>query len=121
MNKLTLIQALPPCFYEVMIPGQHYARGAFMSNLKIDSVGSTRMFSAGDIGLSMANTVHIPDAWSITISLTDFIKPSQNMLHSMHEDNLVKVGAGGNAASREAQAAGVSKEAGAIDKDAAKV
>ena len=120
MNKLTLIQALPPCFYEVMIPGQHYARGAFMSNLKIDSVGSTRMFKAGDIGLSMANTVHIPDAWSITISLTDFIKPSQNMLHSMHEDNLVKVGAGGDAASREAQAAGVSKEAGAIDKDAAK-
>jgi len=120
MNKLTLIQALPPCFYEVMIPGQHYARGAFMSNLKIDSVGSTRMFKAGDIGLSMANTVHIPDAWAITISLTDFIKPSQNMLHNMHEDNLVKVGAGGDATSREAAAKDIGESAKAVDTQAAK-
>lgn len=120
MNKLTLIQALPPCFYEVMIPGQHYARGAFMSNLKIDSVGSTRLFKASEIGLSMANTVHIPDAWAITISLTDFIKPSQNMLHNMHEDNLVKVGASGSTAAKmEVEAKGVSESAGAIDKDAA--
>ena len=103
-----------------MIPGQHYARGAFMSNLKIDSVGSTRLFKASEIGLSMANTVHIPDAWAITISLTDFIKPSQNMLHNMHEDNLVKVGASGSTAAKmEVEAKGVSESAGAIDKDAA--
>ena len=80
INKMTLVNAVPPVFYEVKIPGQHYSIASYISNLKIENVGTTR--GLDDIG-GVPGKVNIPDAFSVTITLTDFIKPSQNMLNTL--------------------------------------
>jgi hypothetical protein len=93
MNKLSLITAIPPVFYEVLIPGQHYSMGSYISNLQIASVGTTRLFTSRELGLENKNAqVHIPDAFKITITLADFLMPSQNLLTRLEgQDTFVQV------------------------------
>jgi len=86
MNKLTMVNAIPPVFYEVTIPGVHYSLASYVSNLKIENVGSTHCFMSSDVGLPGCQ-VHIPDAFKVTITLTDFLKPSQNMLQELLTGN----------------------------------
>ena len=88
INKRSIVQATPPVFYEVSIPSQHYTKGAWMSSLGIRSLGTTRRLDPGEIGLAL-ESVHVPDAWEISITLTDFLKPSQNLLHDMTENTTV--------------------------------
>jgi len=82
INKFSLITCMPPVFYEVMIPGQHYSKGMYISNLKIDNVGTSRLFSASEIGIP-GNNANIPDAYNVSITLTDMLMPSQNLLNDM--------------------------------------
>lgn len=93
INKLTLVTAIPPVFYEVMVPGQHYSKGSYVSSLKISNVGVVRAFKPEDVGLggSVKHAVHIPDAYSVTITLQDFSMPSQNLLDDL-ANNKVQVG-----------------------------
>ena len=83
MNKLTLVTAIPPVFYQVFIPGQHNSIGSWISNLQIDSIGVTRRFKMSDVGLEGSGDVHIPDVFGITITLNDFLMPSQNMIQGV--------------------------------------
>lgn len=86
MNKLTMVNAIPPVFYEVTIPGVHYSLASYVSNLKIDNVGSSHCFMASDVGLPGCQVL-IPDAFKVTVTLTDFLKPSQNMLQELLTGN----------------------------------
>lgn len=91
INKKSLVQAIPPVFYEVRIPGQHYTRGAYMSNFTVNSIGTTRRLDGAEAGGIYIDAVHVPDAWEVSITLTDFLKPSQNLLDDLLEDSKVSV------------------------------
>jgi len=91
LNKQTLVTALPPVFYTVYIPGQHFSPASWIDSLRITNVGTTRKFEAKDVGLPQPGDVHIPDAYSIEISLTDMVMPSQNLLTRMKSNNITVV------------------------------
>lgn len=86
MNKLTMVNAIPPVFYEVSIPGVHYSLASYISNLKIENVGASRCFMSSDVGLP-GSQVLIPDAFKVSITITDFLKPSQNMIQELLTGN----------------------------------
>lgn len=86
MNKLTMVNAIPPVFYEVTIPGVHYSLASYISNLKIENVGSSHCFMSSDVSLPGVQVL-IPDAFKVTITLTDFLKPSQNMIQELLTGN----------------------------------
>jgi hypothetical protein len=86
MNKLTMVNAIPPVFYEVTIPGVHYSLASYISNLKIENIGASRCFMASDVNLPGAQVL-IPDAFKVSLTITDFLKPSQNMIQELLTGN----------------------------------
>lgn len=76
-NKLTFITGIPPVFYEVLIPGQHYSPAACVTNLTIYNRGNLRQFEADGF------TYNVPDVYEINMTLTDLVIPSKNLFQAI--------------------------------------
>ncbi len=71
-GKKTLYTNVPPVFYKVHIPGIHYSPAARI-DVNIKNIGNIRHYPLADGG-----RMTIPDAFLITLSITDLIMPSRN-------------------------------------------
>jgi len=74
----------PACIYEVNIPGVKYMPYAFISQLKIDFMGSRRMMPL-EVPGGTINTI-VPDAYKIYMLIEGLLPESQNFLASMLSD-----------------------------------
>lgn len=82
-NKRNLFTGVPPVFYEITIPGVHYCKAGYVSNLNILNIGNTRSMSL-PVGANGENvTVNVPDAYVVNMTVTDFFMPSKNFLDTV--------------------------------------
>jgi hypothetical protein len=79
MNKRNFYTAIPPVFYEVEIPGVHYCKASYMSNLKIENIGNIRKLKLAINGTNNID-VNVPDAYLVSVTMTDLLTPSKNLL-----------------------------------------
>jgi hypothetical protein len=77
-TKRDFITGIPPVYYEVIIPGQHYSYAASVTNLTILNRGNTRLMK----DRRQFNSV-VPDAYEINMTLTDMVMPSRNLFRSI--------------------------------------
>ena len=79
INKRNYFTGIPPVFYEVLIPGIHYTKAAYISDLTIENLGNLRLMKLPINGMTECK-VNVPDGYSIKITLTDLLQPSKNLL-----------------------------------------
>lgn len=79
INKRNYFTGIPPVFYEVLIPGTHYTKAAYISDLTIENLGNLRLMKLPINGTTECK-VNVPDGYSIKITLTDLLQPSKNLL-----------------------------------------
>ena len=82
-NRRTKAIIDPPALYEVIIPGVKNSPLSYISGLRIDFVGSTRLMDleVGSDGKKIKTIV--PDAYKITINITDLFPESKNFLEGV--------------------------------------
>jgi hypothetical protein len=78
--KRNFITSIPPVYYEVKIPGQHYSYASCVTNLVIYNRGNMRMLT-NDRG----KKVVVPDAYEVNMTLTDMVMPSRNLFQNIDE------------------------------------
>ena len=77
-NKRDYTTGIPPVFYEVYIPSQHYSWGSYISKYDVEYLGNQRV-------LKKNGTEYIvPDAYNIKIHLTELVVPSKNQLEALY-------------------------------------
>jgi len=90
-NRCSRDLILPPCIYEAHIPGIWYSKYAFISQLNVEFLGTRRLlpvkFNTLPEGestqqLATINAI-IPDVYQVTITLTEMVGESRNMLYHM--------------------------------------
>ena len=81
INKGNFYTAIPPVFYEVTIPGIHYCKASYMSNIGIENIGNIRLMQLPINGNAKV-PVNVPDGYLITITMNDLLMPSKNLLHA---------------------------------------
>ena len=81
-QKRNFITGVPPVYYEVKIPGQHYSYASCVTNLKIYNRGNMRMFkdTSGDC--------IVPDAFEVVMTLTDMVMPSRNLFQNTWDSSV---------------------------------
>lgn len=72
--KRDFITGIPPVFYEILIPGQHYSFAACMTNITVYNRGNMRKLQ--DINNFDAI---VPDAYEVNMTFTDLVMPSRNL------------------------------------------
>jgi hypothetical protein len=86
VNKRNYYTAIPPVFYEVNIPGVHYCKASYISDLTINNMGNIRLQKLPINGIQDCH-VNVPDAYLIQITLTDLLQPSKNLLQAVTNSN----------------------------------
>lgn len=79
-QKLDTVCNIPPVFYEIVIPGQHYSYASCVTRLTINNKGNMHTFT--DPSNNNATCV-VPDAYEVNITLEDLVMPSQNLFDSI--------------------------------------
>jgi uncharacterized membrane protein YgcG len=79
-NKRTYFTNTPPVFYEVVVPGVHYSKASYVSNLKITHAGNIRSMKFDWLGNGSAD-YNIPDAYIVNITLQDMLVNSKNLFN----------------------------------------
>jgi len=106
-NRITRDLIDPPCIYEAKIPGVWYSKYASITNMQVDFVGGRRemdmpvpyLTSAEDgsaDGKSESNwllqkrkiTTVIPDAYMLTITITELFSETQNFMYHMVKESM---------------------------------
>jgi hypothetical protein len=82
-NKLSWITGIPPVFYEVLIPGQHYAYAACVTNISVYNRGNLRQLS-----MTGGALVNVPDVYEVNITLTDLVVPSKNQFQAINNETV---------------------------------
>jgi hypothetical protein len=80
--KRNFITSIPPVYYEVTIPGQHYSYASCVTNLTVYNRGNMRMLTDRN-----GNKVLVPDAYEVNMTLTDMVMPSRNLFQ--HKSQIV--------------------------------
>jgi hypothetical protein len=83
-NKRDFITGIPPVFYQLEIPGQHYSYASCVTNITVSNRGNMRLIKEGNL------YVNVPDAYEVEITLTDMVMPSKNLFQSI-ENTTVEV------------------------------
>jgi hypothetical protein len=78
--KRDFITGIPPVYYEILIPGQHYSFAASVTNLTIYNRGNMRTL----IDSSGGPTI-VPDVYEVNITLQDLVMPSQNLFQTIKQ------------------------------------
>lgn len=77
-NKRDFITGIPPVFYELYVPGQHYSIASFIEKLTVRNRGNMRReFDEKNI------ECNVPDAYQVEIVLKDMVMPSKNLFQSL--------------------------------------
>jgi hypothetical protein len=90
---------IPPCIYEVLIPGVRYMKHAVVSNLKVDFLGTRRMVKirvpniddAATVGQTIDTSVIVPEVYNITIELETLHEETGNYLFRGSGNNFADV------------------------------
>lgn len=77
-TKRDLITGIPPVYYEVFIPGQHYSFAACVTNLTIYNRGNMRRME----DINGQNAI-VPDVYEVNMTLTDMVMPSRNLFQAI--------------------------------------
>jgi hypothetical protein len=77
-RKRDFITGIPPVYYEILIPGQHYSLAACVTNLVIYNRGNMRRLFDGN------TSVVVPDVYEINMTLTDMTMPSRNLFQAVN-------------------------------------
>lgn len=72
-NKRDYITGVPPVFYDVYIPGQYYCWASAMTEINVKNLGNIRMI----------NKQIVPDAYQVTLTLSEMVMPSKNQFHAL--------------------------------------
>ena len=83
-TKRDFITSIPPVYYQVMIPGQHFSYASCVTNLTVNNRGNMRTLKDRS-----GNDCTVPDAYEVNMTLTDMVMPSRNLFQHM---NKVQVG-----------------------------
>lgn len=99
-NRLTRDLIDPPCIYEANLDGTWYSKYAYVSRVDVKFLGATRRMSlpipteaasdgTGDVNRnSFEVKTIIPDAYQVSVTLTEIFPESQNFLyHSVNQQN----------------------------------
>jgi hypothetical protein len=81
-TKRDFITGIPPVYYEVIIPGQHYSFAACVTNITIYNRGNMRKFKEPD-----GSDAIVPDAYEVSMTLTDMVMPSRNLFQSIQAES----------------------------------
>lgn len=76
-RKRDFITGVPPVYYEVIIPGQHYSLAACVTNITIYNRGNMRNLLEDD-----GSSIMVPDVYEINMTLTDLVMPSRNLFQA---------------------------------------
>lgn len=90
-TRTSLMSYIPPKLYEVdaCSVGGVYMPAAYVSNFKVDSIGTTRRMRDWDsFG---AKEILIPEAYRVTITFTDLLSQSSNVLAGAMGGTKVKI------------------------------
>lgn len=99
-NRLTRDLIDPPCIYEANLDGTWYSKYSYVSRVDVKFLGATRRMSlpiptevasdgTGDVNRSSfeVKTI-IPDAYQVSVTLTEIFPETQNFLyHSVNQQN----------------------------------
>lgn len=85
-NKRDYITSLPPVFYEVLIPGQHYSYASCVTDITIYNRGNMRIMKTP--GTNGEMTAVVPDAYEVSMSLTDLVMPSKNLFQQINNSKI---------------------------------
>jgi hypothetical protein len=77
-NKRDFITSVPPVFYELTIPGQHFSVASCVTNLTIYNRGNMRVIPYD------GKKYNVPDVYEVNITFTDMVMPSKNMFQSIN-------------------------------------
>jgi len=77
-TKLDFISNVPPVFYEISIPGQHYSYAAAVTRLTINNRGNMRNLLDPN-----KYSCIVPDAYEVNITLEDLVMPSRNLFQAI--------------------------------------
>jgi hypothetical protein len=77
-TKLDFISNVPPVFYEISIPGQHYSYAAAVTRLTINNRGNMR-----NLMDPKGYACIVPDAYEVNITLEDLVMPSRNLFQAI--------------------------------------
>lgn len=106
-NRITRDLIDPPCIYEARIPGVWYSKYSSITNMQVDFMGARRemdmpvpfISKASDMpveGTSESNwmlekrkiSTVIPDAYMVTITITELFSETQNFLYHMIKESM---------------------------------
>lgn len=73
-----MLSIIPPLIYEVFIPGVRWSPAAVVSNFVVSNKGSLNRNTNGIIHGAKPNYIY-PDAWEITIGITELINESRKI------------------------------------------
>jgi hypothetical protein len=77
-NKRDFITSVPPVFYELYVPGQHYSIASCVTNITVTNRGNMRRLKGAD-GMES----NVPDVYDVQITLTDMVMPSKNLFQTL--------------------------------------
>lgn len=69
---------IPPCIYEVLVPGTRYIKWAHISRLSVDFIGTRRMIEV-DSGIGVFKTI-VPEAYNVSITVEGLHEEAGNFL-----------------------------------------
>jgi hypothetical protein len=88
--KRDFITGIPPVYYEILIPGQHYSFAACMTNFTVYNRGNMRKLK--DVN---GKDAIVPDAYEVSMTFTDLVMPSRNLFRAIQsQQDKVTVEAG---------------------------
>ena len=81
MTRTSLVTHIPPKIYEVRAGGAGgiYMAAAYISNLNITNIGTTRLLPASEFG-HISGSIIIPEAYKVTFTLNDLLPDSTQLL-----------------------------------------
>ena len=75
-NKRNFITGLPPVWYEVYVPGSYFSVASCVTQFDVQNLGNIRLMKYG------SQEFPVPDAYQVSISLTEMALPSRNQFQS---------------------------------------
>lgn len=79
-NKRDYVTGMPPVFYEVFIPGQYFCYAASMTDIDVKNLGNVRLMGGGG---SEEGGIIAPDAYQVTLTLSEMTMPSKNQFSAI--------------------------------------
>jgi hypothetical protein len=77
--KRNFITGLPPVFYRVFVPGQYFSFASCVTQINIENLGNITKENYG----GGTSEYIIPDAYQVTITLTEMLMPSLNQYQAL--------------------------------------